>query len=104
MNGCEHLANSADKLKLIARENPCGWGDKALDIIASSIDMMVSERTKSGVTMIELAEYYHVSIRTIQRWRNDFSDFPQPIDPYAKTLAFPTDRVVEWKMKHKDIF
>lgn len=104
MNGREHLAQSADKLRLIARENPCGWGDKALDVLASGIDMMLSERTKSGVTLMDLSEYYHVSIRTIQRWRNDYDDFPHPIDPYAKTLAFPTDLVVEWKIKHKDLF
>lgn len=72
--------------------------------MASTIDLLVSERTKSGITLMELADYYHVSIRTIQRWRNDFPDFPSPIDPYAKTLTFPVDQVVDWKFSHPDIF
>lgn len=101
--GSERLARSAERLRLIAGENPCGWGDAVLGVIADSIDAMVSERTKSGVTLIDLAEYYKVSIRTIQRWRATYDDFPDPIDPYAKTLSFPTDKVVEWKVRHIEL-
>lgn len=104
MNGKEKLARSTSRLSLIVKENPCGWSDAALSVIADSLDVLVSERTKSGVTLMDLSEYYHVSIRTIQRWRNDYADFPHPIDPYAKTLSFPTDDVVEWKFRHQELF
>lgn len=104
MTGKDRLANATERLSILAKENPCGWGDAVLGTIAEGIELMMGERTKSGVTLMDLSEYYHVTIRTIQRWRNDFPDFPQPIDPYSKTLSFPTDKVVEWKQKHKEMF
>lgn len=98
------LSRSLARLSVIVEENPCGWGDTVLSTLGESLDMLVSERTKAGVTLMELADYYHVSVRTIQRWRNDFNDFPSPIDPYAKTLSFPVDDVVEWKHAHPFLF
>ena len=101
MNRLSHITS---RLHRIATENPCGWSERTLDTIASGLELLLGERTKNGVTLMELSEYYKVTIRTIERWRQKYDDFPQPIDPYAKTLSFPVDKVVDWKQSHSELF
>lgn len=100
MKGKHRLINILDTLGVMARENPCGWNDTTLSMIADGISAIVGERTRNGLTMLQVAEYFGVTIRTLERWRRRFGDFPEPIDPYAKTLAFPADKIVSWKMEH----
>lgn len=87
----------------MARENPCGWSDGTLSAIADGISVLVSERTRCGLTMLQVADYFGVTIRTLERWRKRYADFPEPIDPYAKTLSFPTDKIVSWKVEHASL-
>lgn len=100
MKGKHRLIRILDTLRSMTQENPCGWSDGTLGIIADGISVLVSERTKAGITLMQMSDYFGVTLRTLERWRKRFDDFPHPIDPYAKTLTFPIDAIMEWKMKH----
>lgn len=103
MKGKRKLIEVIDTVKTMAGENPCGWSDDTLYYIASGISVLIGEKTGAGLTTLQVAEYFGVTIRTIERWRKKFNDFPEPLDPYAKTLAFPTDKIVSWKIKHSEL-
>lgn len=102
--GREKIEKVMRSLSLLFTENPCCWNDLTLLKLADGLEVMLGEKLHGGLSMYQVAEYYNVTLRTIERWRGRYSDFPEPVDPYAKTLSFPTDKVIEWKLIHRDKF
>lgn len=98
------LGQVATRIAILAEENPCKWSNGVMNEIGNGLELLISAKTKGGISMYELADYYHVSVRTLQRWRNDFADFPKPMDPDAKIQAFPLEDVMDWKKRHNELF
>ena len=90
-----------ERLMLIVSENPCHWKQSSIDAVATGIEVLASAH---GVSLLDLSEYFHTTIRSIQRWRKRYKDFPVPIDPYAKPLCFRLIDIIDWKRAHSDLF
>ena len=102
MTGREELLEQIRIMDEMARANVCRANDGMLRGLANGLKALVSKEYARGLSREDVARYYGVSTRTLERWRERYEDFPTPRHWGSKEVSYDADEVIRWKKKHKD--
>lgn len=63
-------------------------------------DWLPDELHKANLTIVEVARFFEVHVKTIRRWMGEDSDFPKPFKKF-QILRFPTAGIIKYYKKNK---
>ena len=72
--------------------------EETLDVIG------VGKHCIEGATREQVAKYLERDVRTLSHWREKYHDFPEPKKDFAQNKTYNWLDVIEWKIRHKDIY
>lgn len=98
----ERLALLFRHLAEITEAAPIGLNDDDLEAILGCLKVLVGRTFHTDMSMAEVARYFGVTTRTIQRWQNEHG-FPEGKRIGYRELAFHIDEVITWKDAHSNI-
>lgn len=101
-NARERLASQFRHLADITEAAPIGLSDEDLESILNCLKVLVGQTFHTDMSLAEVARYFGVTPRTIQRWQNEHG-FPQGKRIGYHELSFHIDDVINWKDMHSSI-
>ena len=104
MSGKQELLEQIEIMNELAEANVCRMNDALLHGMAGGLRALISREYHRGFSKEDVARYYHVSTRTLERWRDKYKDFPEPIHRGSKEVSYDCEDVVKWKKIHLDLF
>lgn len=84
----------------IAEHNPCMMPDYMLKALSVGARFMMR---KLVMNKQQAADYFGVSTKTIDRWREKH-DFPCDDSNGYKCVSISVDKLIEWKKTHEDVW
>lgn len=87
----------------MAEANICRMDDTILRSMAQGLKAMLHKQYARGLSREDVARYYGISIRTLERWRSEYPDFPTPRHFGGKEVTYDAEEVIAWKKNHKTI-
>lgn len=104
MSGKQELLEQIGIMEELAEANVCRMNDTLLHGMAEGLRALISREYHRGFSKEDVARYFKVSTRTLERWRDKYQDFPVPIHQGSKDVSYDCEEVVKWKKKHTDLF
>lgn len=103
MTGREEFVERLALLNEMASMNPCGMSDVAFRALATGLNALIGKEREKGMSLEQVAVYFGVSTKTIERWEKDESlSFPKGKRYGHRELSFSTDKIVLWAKKHPE--
>lgn len=101
MTGKEEFDEQLAILEELSNGNPCNMPDPLFRGLAHGLRALISSECEGKMSQEEVAEYFHVSVRTIRRWESDESlEFPKGHRHGHRELSYDSDKIVRWGRKH----
>ena len=101
-NARERLAQHFRHLAEITEAAPMGLSDEDLEAILCCLKVLVGRTFHTDMSLAEVARYFGVTPRTIQRWQNE-QGFPEGKRIGYHELSFHIDDIITWKETHSYI-
>jgi len=104
MTGKQELQEQIKRLDLLAEANICRMSDISMRGLAAAIKVLIGSEFTNHYTREDVARYYNVSTRTLERWQANYPDFPKPRHRCQKIVSYDCEEVVTWKKNHAFLF
>ena len=104
MSGKQELLEQIGIMEELAEANVCRMNDTLLHGMAEGLRALISREYHRGFSKEDVARYYCVSTRTLERWRERYEDFPMPAHRGTKEVSYDCEDIVKWKKAHLDLF
>lgn len=90
------LANQFRALADLVEEDPLGMHEDAMRAILSCLNVLTSKHYQTDMSLEQVARYFGVTTRTINRWQRDL-DFPEGKRIGYHESSFHIQEIVAWK-------
>lgn len=95
----QELAHQFRTLADLVEEDPLGMCEDAMQAILSCLNVLTSKHYQTDMSLEQVARYFGVTPRTINRWQHDL-DFPEGKRIGYHESSFHIQEIVEWKKAH----